>query len=103
MKKKVEGIIVRSRARWHKHGEKSTKYFLNLEKRNHIRKHRKLNLSGVITTNPFEILEVEKTYYKNLYSSKQLNTDCQESSQFFDNPYIPKLTDDLRKLCEGKV
>ena len=61
--KKVEGIIARSRARWHEHGEKSTKYFLSLEKRNHIRKHiRKLNLSGVITTDPFEILEAEKTY-----------------------------------------
>ena len=49
--KKTEGIIVRSRARWHERGEKSNKYFLNLEKRNHTRKHiRKLSLSGVITT-----------------------------------------------------
>ena len=40
-----------SRARWLEHGEKSTKYFLSLEKRNHTRKHiRKLCLSGVITT-----------------------------------------------------
>ena len=37
--KKVEGIIIRSRARWHEHGEKNSKYFLNLEKRNHVRKH----------------------------------------------------------------
>ena len=36
---KVEGIIVRSRARWHEHGEKNSKYFLNLEKGNHIKKH----------------------------------------------------------------
>ena len=36
---KVEGIIVRSRARWHEHGEKNSKYFLNLEKRSHIKKH----------------------------------------------------------------
>ena len=43
---KVNGLIVRSRARWHEHGEKSSKYFLSLEKRNHIRKHiRKLCLS----------------------------------------------------------
>ena len=35
--KKVEGIIVRSRARWHEHGEKNSKYFFNLEKRNHIK------------------------------------------------------------------
>ena len=51
---KVEGIIVRSRARWHEHGEKNSKYFFNLEKRNHIKKHiRKLHMSGVITTDPF--------------------------------------------------
>ena len=36
---KVEGIIVRSRARWHEHDEKNSKYFLNVEKRNHIKKH----------------------------------------------------------------
>ena len=46
---KVEGIIIRSRARWHEHGEKNSKYFLNLEKRNNIKKHiRKLFLSGSI-------------------------------------------------------
>lgn len=101
--KKVEGIIVRSRARWHEYGEKSTKYFLNLEKRYHICKHRKLNLSGVITTDPYKILEAEKNYNKILYSSKQLDIDCEESSQFFDNPNIPKLTDEWKKLCEGKV
>ena len=51
--KKVEGIIVRSRARWHEHGEKNSKYFFNLEKRNHIKKHiRKLIMCGVITTDP---------------------------------------------------
>ena len=40
---KVEGIIVRSRARWHEHGEKNSKYFLNLEKRNHIYQWYKFN------------------------------------------------------------
>ena len=38
-KEKVKGIIIRARARWHEDGEKSTKYFLNLEKRNHIKKY----------------------------------------------------------------
>lgn len=58
--KKVEGIIIRSRARWHEHGEKNSKYFLNLEKRNNIKKHiRKLFVSGAISTDPFEILNTE--------------------------------------------
>lgn len=40
-----------TRARWHEHGEKNSKYFLNLEKRNHVTKHvRKLHISGVIST-----------------------------------------------------
>ena len=36
---KVEGIIVRSRVRLHEHGKNNFKYFLNLEKRNHVKKH----------------------------------------------------------------
>ena len=59
----VEGIMVRSRARWHEHGEKNSGYFLNLEKRNHVKKHvRKLRLSGVITSDPFGILHAEKEF-----------------------------------------
>ena len=70
--KKVEGIIVRSCARWHEYCEKNSKYFYNLEKRNHIKKHiRKLRLSSVFTTNPFEILNAEKNYYENLYKSRR--------------------------------
>ena len=48
--KKSKGSIVRSRARWYENREKSNKYFLNLDKRNHIRKHiGNLSLCGVIT------------------------------------------------------
>ena len=38
MKKKTKGIIIRARARWHEHEEKSTKHFLKLDKRNRIKK-----------------------------------------------------------------
>ena len=62
---KVKGIIICARARWHEHGEKSTKYFLNLEKRNHIKKHmRKLNMNGSITTDPFNILNEQRRFYQ---------------------------------------
>ena len=36
---KTKGVVIRARARWHEHGEKSTKCFLHLEKRNHVKKH----------------------------------------------------------------
>ena len=35
----TQGIMLRSRATWYEHGEKSTKYFLNLEKRNKAKTH----------------------------------------------------------------
>ena len=35
-KQKLQGTIIRSRARWAEFGEKSSKYFLNLENRNYI-------------------------------------------------------------------
>ena len=36
-KKKTNGIILRSKAQWVEEGEKNTKYFINLEKRNYDR------------------------------------------------------------------
>ena len=37
-KPQINGLIVRSRTKWHEKGEKSSKFFLGLEKRNAIRK-----------------------------------------------------------------
>ena len=71
LRRKTKGIIIRARVRWHEYGEKSTKYFLNLEKRNHIKKHiRKLFISGVIKTDPFCILKEQEHFYRDLYKSK---------------------------------
>ena len=36
---KTKGEIVRSRTRWYEHGERNSKYFMNLEKRAYERKH----------------------------------------------------------------
>lgn len=44
-----------------------------------------------------------KNIIKSLHRSKQVDIDCQESSQFFDNRNIPKLTNELKNVCEGKV
>ena len=58
---KTKGIIIRARARWQEHGERSNNYFLNLEKRNYLKKHmRKLNINESITTDPFIILSERK-------------------------------------------
>ena len=76
---KVDGLVVRSRARWHEGGEKNGKYFLGLEKRNGVKKHiRKLFLSGVLMSDPYEILNGQKQFYSKLYQSNEseLNKNC---------------------------
>ena len=81
---KVKGIIIRARARWHEHGEKSTKYFPNLEKRNHIKKHmRKLKISGSITTDPFDILSKQQRFYQGVYTSINKNMDAMVKIESF--------------------
>ncbi|KAL9983202.1 hypothetical protein ACROYT_G005340 [Oculina patagonica] len=99
---KTKGIIVRARARWHEHEERSTKYFLNLEKRNHVKKHiRKLLISGAITTDPYRILTEQKNFYHNLYKTSSTDTDSIKS--FLDNLNIPQLSEDQKQSCEGQI
>ena len=102
---KLQGIIIRARARWWEHGEKSTKYFLNLEKRNHVKKHvRKLKTSGSIITDPFNILSEQKRFYQELYTSRTKNLDNTRATNFFlNNLIIPSLTEQQMLSCEGKI
>lgn len=57
-KEHMKGLMVRARAKWIEKGEKPTKYFLALEKRNYINKtiSKIANDSGVLITNQQEIL-----------------------------------------------
>ena len=63
---------------------KSTKYFLNLEKRNHVKKHiRKLLVSGAIKTDPFCILKEQERFYRDLYKSKNNDPEITQKNLCF--------------------
>ena len=95
--------VLRVRTRWCEHGEKSTKYFLNLENRIHVKKHvQKLKINGSITTDPFKILSEEKRFYQELYTSKNLGNE-QATEIFFNSLNIPCLTDEQKVSCEGSI
>ena len=101
---KVEGIITRARVRWHEHGEKNSRYFLNLEKRNNIKKHiRKLYISGSISTNPLEIMDAQKRFYSKLYSRKPVDLNNEETKAFLENLNIQRLSDELSASCGGNI
>ena len=93
---KTKGVIIRARARWHEHGEKSTKYFLNLEKRNHVKKHiRKLCINGKITTDPHCILKEQERFYRELYKSNINSPNIGEKiSSFLNVLNIPQLSEE---------
>ena len=68
---KTNGAIVRARAQWIEKGEKNSKLFLNLEKRNYKAKHiTKLKIKDEEYTQiPHEILDLQRQFYENLYST----------------------------------
>ena len=102
---KTKGIIIRARARWHEHGERNSKYFLNLEKRNQVKKHiRKLVLTGSISTNPFDILNEQKRFYTDLYQSKTSDENKESVKTFLNKLSIPKLSEpEVKQSCEGEI
>ena len=100
----TEGIILRSETDWYELGDKSTKYFLNLEKRNKAKSHiRKIyNENNEESADSNEILAKLKEFYSNLYKrrSSKSETDC---LNYLKNINIPKLsTEDMNK-CEGRL
>jgi len=87
---RTKGAIVRSRIRWHEEGERNTKYFLNLEKRQHSKTHiTKLKHDGREITDPDEILRSQRLFYKNLYTASPC--DATQNDIFFLNANLPKL------------
>ena len=72
--KETPGLMVKSRIKWAEHGEKSSKYFCNLEKRNNEKKTiRQLKLdNGEIKVATDKILKELHSYFESLYSQMAL-------------------------------
>ncbi len=74
---KTKGAMIRSRLRWVEEGEKSTKYFFNLEKRNYNSKSlvRLKGPNNDIISDQKEILKEEKRFYEKLLLSEIIDAD----------------------------
>ena len=73
--KKVEGIILRSKARWASQGEKVTKYFCNLEKRHYTSKqmYKLIDSNGDEISDTERMVEMTKIFYRDLYKKRIVN------------------------------
>ena len=102
---KTKGAILRSKSRWHEEGERNTKYFFCLEKRNHDNKTiTKIKVGeDSYTEYQFEILEEQKNFYESLYRSSNINSKNFGTSPFFNPENVTTLTEEEMKSCEGLI
>ena len=70
--KRINGIIVRSKALTVENNERNTKLFANLEKkRSESKIIKQLNVNGRVVTSLPDILNEQKIFYEHLYNKKQ--------------------------------
>lgn len=97
---KMEGIAVRSRVTWLLEGEKSTRYFCNLENRNFVNKMMTcIDKGDVIIDNQEGILKEVKEFYCNLYAYKQVSNVDLETLL----PDVPVVPDEDHVTLEGPI
>ena len=65
MRQKTKGSILKSQALWHELGERNSRYFFNLERRNQLKKKQLRN--SKVTCDRIEILQEQKTVFESLY------------------------------------
>lgn len=97
--------MVRARAKSIEEGEKPTKYFLALEKRNYINKtiSKIANDSGVLISNQQEILNEIKYFYQTLYSNKDNDVNDVVIEEIIDKSLVNILERIMCEKLEGKI
>ena len=102
---KINGIIIRAKAKWQVEGEKNTRFFCNLEKKHYTEKIiSKLLLEGnQVIQDPNAILREQKLFYETLYRSS--NPGDEENATFMNenNPFLNKPSREEINSCEGQI
>ena len=100
--KKGMAAIFRSKCRWIEMGERPTKYFFNLEKRNYIKKAiTELQMEDETTIkDETQILDAIENYFNNLYMSTD-GTTQDDYDQYIQDLSLPRLSDEERDNMEG--
>ena len=104
-KNKMQGFLVRARAKIIEDNEKPTNFFCNLEKHNYTSKIiPKLETNnGKIVTDQHEILNETKIFYEDLYASKDSQLVDIDLFELFRNIDTKKLNKDESDSIEGPI
>ena len=95
-------IILRSKSSWYEHGEKSSKYFVNLEKRNKVKSHVRslISESSIQVNEPTEIMSKVRDFYSKFYTRRSTKTE-NECLDYLNRLHIPRLSKIDRGSCKG--
>ena len=94
---------IRSKCEWYQHGEKPTKFFLNLEKHKAINTTaRYLIDDGKDITELKEINACICTFYKNLFK-KNVSKSVSEEKSFLESIALPNLTSKSFDIYESTI
>lgn len=97
-KSKINGLITRSRVQWFEEGEKCTKYFLSLEKRNAVRnKIQSLKIDNEVITDNKQIIQYFSDNLQTKYRAKSSNTDIKN---YLQNHVERKVSQEQRNALE---
>ena len=100
----LEGVLIRSKAKWIGEGEKMSKYFCNLENRHYVSK----RMTSLIKDNDEEIdnnediLTEVKSFYEKLYESTESFIEDVNLSTILKEE-TPKLTEEEKQTLSGPI
>ena len=99
---KGEAAKFRSKCMWVEKGERPTKYFFNLEKRNYSRKviSELEDEEGEITKEEEQILLKIENYYRDLYTSKMDVTE-EQFNHYIEHLEVPCLSQEVSEKADG--
>ena len=101
----ANGLIIRSKVDWYEKGEKSNKYFYNLEKRNKAKTHVKSLIDeskNTVTHDQKLIMTKLKSFYRTLYSGKSLMSEKQYM-EYLAEINTPVLSSEMKDLCDNHI
>jgi len=99
---KTEGSRIRAKAQFVEHNERSSKLFINLEKRNSVLKNitrLKVNENTEVTDSDMILKELSK-FYEQLYHANEYNN---VSENEFLSASVPKLSEEKALLCDAEI
>ena len=97
------GVKIRSKCDWYQYGEKSTKYFLNLEKQKAVNGTvKKIIKDHIEITDQLKIQHELRMFYEELYKKTICNANSKIVS-FLNNISLPVMNNDLFNLYENNL